>query len=351
MNMRTVNEVTACLVSPSKFHPLTKPRYIFPPEIRTRNIGFAVEDMKRHMTDEGWQLFAGLEHAGYLLAGHNLTIGTTDVEETVECMNPGTIVLQDKREWDLNGRDFREPKARFSNVTALSSRPDIFKLTILKDAHQRPLYHEQSAKEIGCHAWIVYYHPTIVSHVAPYVRIRHLVRTYHSLDALCVPQYNAYRPNGCLLSGAVSNAYPLRQRLARRGQRLRHIDYLPHPGYHRKGSATPAFLQTLSRYKVAICTSSMYGYALRKLIEATACGCKVITDLPTDEVLPLIDGNLYRIPSNSEPGFVDRLAKKLCDDYNPKEQEHYSKLAIDYYDYRSLGIKLTNDIEALRCSY
>ena len=72
-----------------------------------------------------------------------------------------------------------------------------------------------------------------------------------------------------------------------------------HPGYHANGSFTPALhSRNSTKFKVAICTSSTMGFALRKIIEATACGCRVITDLPAGEVMPEIDGNLTRVSSD-----------------------------------------------------
>jgi hypothetical protein len=323
-------------------------------------VGLAVESMKDHTTNEGWQLFTGLEAGGYELAGHNLaTAGKdgskrtlTDVRAILRHTDPGTVVVQDQREWDPTGRDFRDPNARFSNIGALAERPDIFKLTVLKDCHQRPDYHRASAEAMGCHAWVVYYHPLIVSHLAPYTRPRHLVRTYHSLDANDVPEYGTDdRKGGCLLSGAVSSAYPLRQRVLQHLGSLHYLTYLKHPGYHRKGCHTPEYLRTLARFRVALCTASRYGYALRKIMEATACGCVVITDLPEDEALPEIDGNLVRVLPDVPMRTLQNLITDCIEDYDPDRQEEYARRAQDYYDYRLVGRRLANDIERLRLSY
>src|SRR6516164_7470553 len=95
-------------------------------------VALAVESMRRHMTDEGWQIMAGLQHAGYSLAGRDLPINETNVDRILEICNPvDTVVVQDKREWDLTGsKDFRDPLARFYGIETLASRPDIFKVTI-----------------------------------------------------------------------------------------------------------------------------------------------------------------------------------------------------------------------------
>lgn len=336
--MKQLTELPAPSYKPSS-GSLTSPR-----------LGLAVESMKRHMTDEGWQIFEGLESAGYYLCGYGLSNPLTALDVILR-YDPATLVIQDKREWDVVRGDFREPRARFTNLAYLRDRQDVFRVTILKDAHQRPHYHEEAAREMGCHAWIVYYHPDRVLKYAPYVRERHLIRTYHTIDSTLVPEYSPDREYGCLLSGAISSAYPLRERLYRNRLHLPSTLILEHPGYHRNGCQTPRFLKFLSRFKVAICTASKYQYALRKMIEATAAGCVVLTDLMEQDCLPEIDGNLVRIPSGSSVPFVRDTIERLIAEYNPERQKYYSDCAKLYYDFREEGKRLSQKIEDLRCSY
>ena len=356
--MRTIQNVIDSLsirILPSGgLRRLPKPDYNPVPNMEGIRLGLAVESMRRHMTDEGWQLFQGLEEAGgYQLTGYNLPVNETDVRMMLASDRPiKTLVLQDKREWDTGRGDFRDARARFTNVELLADESNIFKVTVLKDAHQRPDYHRQSADEIKCHAWIVYYHPSVVEKVAPYVRREHLIRTYHSLDPAIVPHID-YEPQreGCLLSGAVSAAYPFRQRLVQNISSLPSVKQMRHPGYHRNGCETPAYLKELATYKVAICTSSMYGYALRKIIEATAAGCIVVTDLPSDEVLPEIDGNLFRIDRDISIAELNGLLNSLCQGYDKERQQMYQNAAKTWYSYRSVGYRLAEDIETLRLNY
>lgn len=315
-------------------------------------IALAVEDMSRHMADAGWQIMLGLQHAGYPLWGYSLPPNDeTDVGKILQQSYPGVVVMQDKREWDVPQGNFREPKARFNNVGELAKHPDIFKVTILKDAHQRPRYHRQSAEEMGVHAWVIYYHSDIVKRVAPYVRSQHLIRTYHSINTDDLPKRPYHERLDCLLSGAVSVHYPLRRWFARHRNDLWNTRYTQHPGYHNRGCVTPAFLQKLSKHKVAICTSSMYGYSLRKHIEATACGCRVVTDLPVEDVLPEIDGNLHRINSNPSLKGINQLLEHLCETYDSGQQQAMALRARGFYDYRAVGRRLVSDIETLRSSY
>ena len=316
----------------------------------------AVESMKHHTTDEGWQLAAGLESTGYTLAGYKLSIDECDIRKLLKRTYPGTLVVQDKREWDNASSNFRESKAQFYHIYDLKKYSDIFKVTVLKDSHQRLDYHRGSAQEMGVHAWIVYYDPDIVKKLAPYVRREHLIRTYHSLDADLVPQYTSKDRDGCLLSGAMSKAYPLRRKLHNSHKKylggnncIPGLIYLPHPGYHRDGCCTPGYLKTLSQFKVVISTASRFQYALRRTFEATACGAIVITDLKED--VPVINDNLVRVLPNASYAQLKEIVLRLYQEYDPDKQERLATLAKQHYDYRVVGTRLARDIEQLRRNY
>lgn len=338
--------------------PSYQPRESLTSESSGNRIALAVRSMQGHMTDEGWQIMQALQHAGYTLFGSGIPVtgawqtNATSVPYILEESTPSMVVVQDKREWEGRtagpGFDHRES---FRGIQALKGYGDVFKVTILKDAQNNPDYHRESADEIGCHAWIIYYHPRIVKHLAPYVREKHLIRTYHSIDAPLVPEYTAIKRCGVLLSGALSGAYPWRQQLVQYRSALNGVVCKPHPGYHRGGTETPEFLKLLSQFKVAICTSSVYGYALRKIIEATAAGCKVVTNLPEDEVLPEIDGNLVRVDPSISMKDLSDLLEHLQDIYNPTLQRYFAHSAKCFYDYRVQGVKLALDIEQMRKNY
>lgn len=360
INPITVNNVIENLsISHNKHNilsPLDKPIYDGPTIDSRVKLGLAVKSMENHTSNEGLEIFRGLESNGYTLAGHNLSINITDVNLLIKRYNPGTVVIQDRREYEgktansIGGLRFNHDE-KFTNVVALSQNSEIFKLTIIKDAHQDNGYHAHSAKEIGCNGWICYYNPLIVHHLAPYTRFDNLVRTYHSINKDMVPIFSLGNRNGCLLSGASSTAYPLRLRLIKELSQLYQTTYLPHPGYVRNKCYTPEFLKILSRFKVSICTSSMFGYMLRKIPESTACGCIVITDLPIDERVPYIDDNLVRVHPNTSTKDISILIKDLVENYDEERQRYYSELAKKHYDYREITRILVEDIEKLRLNY
>lgn len=357
-NVQTVAEVLARLPRPS-VPELPAPAYRPPADADDRpRVGLAVESMRSHVTDEGAQLFDGLKHAGYVLHGHAIPCegypdGMTDVAEVLRLTDPRTVLLNDRREWlGLTAGRGHDPRERFRNTAALRDRPDAFTLTVIKDAHTDGALHQESATEIGCHAWVTPYSTRVVKHLAPYVRERHLVRTYHTVDAGAVPPFSVEGRGGCVLSGAMNaRVYPLRCRLARELDRLPLTTHHAHPGYRRDGARTPAFLKTLSRFKVAICTSSIYGYALRKLVEATACGCTVLTDLPSDDVLPGIDGNLVRVHPGWPTKRIAGILREMLENYDPERQRHFADVAQRAYDYRAEGVRLAGQIESLRMAY
>lgn len=322
-------------------------------------LGLAVSSMRDHMTDEGWQIFDGLSRHGYLLCGHGLPEPESDVRKLLDKYDPDIVVVNDKREWDVisGKRDFRDPKALFTNVDSLRNhRCKTF--TILKDAHQRPAYHEEASIQMGIDAHIIYYKEEIVRGLAPF--LGPVIRTYHTIDSSLVRQLlkdssaENKRRYPAILSGAISGAYPLRRRLAESVTFLRHhrslypantIHYYPHPGYHRNGCATPAYLRLLMRYKVAICTCSVYQYLLRKIIEATACGCIVITNLQSERV-PAIDDNLVRISDDASLDEVASLVVKLASSYDLERQQMMSRKALCYYDHISITKTLADNINS-----
>lgn len=355
----TVKDVIANLPRTER-SPLPAPPYTH--KAGGLRVALAVESMKDNTTDEGFQIMLGLRSAGYTLAGHNITTehprtnsvwhGMTHTGGILEFLDPSVVLVQDKREWEgLTSGPGHDPRERFLDTERLKHHDSVFKLTVLKDAHQNPQYHRKAADEIGCHAWVVYYHPEIVHHLAPYTRPRHLIRTYHTVDRDLVPPYTISGRSGCLLSGAVSSAYPLRERLVRDLSSLPEVTYLKHPGYHRNGCYTPEFLKILSYFKVSICTASMYGYALRKIMESTACGCVVVTDLPCDDVLPEIDRNLVRVRPDVTAREVAEIIDRECRDYDPQRQRHYAEAALKEYDYRTQGSYLAAEIDLLRQNY
>jgi len=328
---------------------LPSPEFI--PDRRRGRIMLAVETFSRHMTDEGWQLQLGLEEAGYCLYGKGFPHDETSVPDILALTSPGTVIVQDKREWDPTRDGCFDKTVAFRGCGCLRDEPHVFRVTVSKDAHQGPAYHRAAHDEIGTHAWIVYYNPRVVCHMASWIRPEHCIRTYHSLNSEDVPVFASER-RGCLLSGAISeHFYPLRTRLARNHQRLPETVYLQHPGYNANGHKTPGFLKTLSKYKVAICTASIFGYTLRKLIEATACGCRVITDLPYDEVMPEIDGNFIRVEPSSPVSYIADVVSEAINSYDPDLQRRFAKRAIAFYDYRSLYGQLAYDIASMRRSY
>ena len=124
-----------------------------------------------------------------------------------------------------------------------------------------------------------------------------------------------------------------------------------HPGYHRNGCVVPGFLKLLNQFKVSICTSSRYGYSLRKLIESTACGCRVITDLPVDEILPVVEENLIRINPNDNHLSMRKTIEDAVSSYDYEKQRDIAKRAIEHYDYRAVCSRLANDIQAMKENY
>ena len=354
---RTVQHIIESLPQ-CEIQTLDRPNY--KPSGSPTRLALVVSTMANHMSNEGWQLMEGLGSSGYSLAGYPqenqdlIDFHMTDVKQILRTTDPGVVLVQDKREWDRSHNRIATPLERFTNVEELHERDDVFKMTVVKDAHQRPQYHSQSAAEMGVHAWVTYYHPAIIKRLAPYLRLEHCIRTTHTIDKNKIPVYHPNR-EGTLMSGAVHFLYyPMRVKIVEVLNHLPSVKLLGHPDYHNRGTNTNEYLKIFSKYKVAICTSSKLGYSLRKIIEATACGCRVITDLPCDDVMPMIDDNLHRIDLKHERTFAQRLKElihHLEETYEDHVQYEFADVAKAWYDFRIVGYRLANNIERLRRNY
>lgn len=328
--------------------PLERPPYVLRHDLTAARVQLAVETFRRHMTDEGWQIQLGLELAGWEMYGAKMQpprSNEINVPHILCERQPTSVIVQDKREWDPQMPGCFDKRIAFCGVESLAESRRTFRLAIFRDAHQRWAYQRDFHDSIGAHGWIVLYHPEIICDLAPWIRRDDVVRTYHSVEPADVPPFSPDRPREALVSGASNGTiYPFRDAVIR----SRICEHLPHPGYHAAGTCTPTYLRVLSQFKVHMCTTSIFGYALRKIIESVACGCVVITDLPKGDVLPEIDECLVRVAPNIPMPDLRRLIREQCAGYDPERQSHFARVAREYYDWRVLGRKLGRDIERLR---
>jgi len=333
---------------------LTAPPYIPPGIAVSRRIFFGAEVMKRHITSECWQVQIGFQDAGYELTGHALPYPESNVRLAIENSDrsTATVIIQDRREWDREAQMCYDPMAHFHEAGYLAERPDVFKLTLLKDHHNDREYNRNHAKEIGCHAWLAYYHPVIAHWLAPYTRPEHMIRIYHGIDTDDVPSFGTDRAPRALLSGAISReAYPLRWRLRHEAHLIPEMSVKHHPGYKARGHFSPEYMRELAGYRVSICTTSLYGYALRKIVEGVAAGCRVVTDLPVDDVMPGIDENLIRVRPDIPTLEFREVLRDAIENYDAAAQQYWSERAVEHYEYRGLYARLAGEVEAMRQRY
>lgn len=307
------------------------------------NVVLANVDYRQHLTDEGDQFQVGLEHAGWTLLGAGYQDGVRDVKHLIDRYSPTACVVHDKRDWDpMSAIAFRKDVG-FQRVGELARKP-FFKAVVVKDAATSVEYQRKFYNEVGAKAAIVYYHPKSVTEFAPWLGTVPLIRTYHSVDADFVRTLDlrALRKRA-VVSGATSNTYPLRQLVFLQGQR-HGIDGYGHPGYGNKGSKTPSYLQMLAGYRVHVATASRFKFALRKIIESVACGATPVTNLPSYDVLPEIDGALVRIPVMSRLQDVLTAVQHADETWNLEERLAWAEKAWQFYDFRAIGVRLSEQL-------
>jgi hypothetical protein len=296
-------------------------------------------DYRKHMTTEGDQFQTGLQAAGYTVAGKGFD-GLVDVPTILGRYQPDRIVVHDPRDWDpISPIAFRKDLG-FERIAALRDAA-AFKAVVVKDAASSLAYQSGFYRTIRADAAITYYHQTSIGRNAEWLKAVPQIRTYHSIDA---DQIAGIRFTGdrraAVVSGALSTAYPLRQRTVRDAAVLG-VDVIPHPGYGNRGARTPDYCRTLAGYKVSIATASMYGFALRKIIEAVAVGCTVITDLPAYDVLPEIDGAVIRVPATIDPAELARVITTAVATWSLEERAYWMTRALAWYDARAIGRRLS----------
>jgi hypothetical protein len=318
--------------------------------LANRDYGPATAGWGAHMTDEGYQLQAGLEAAGWTLAGAGYGDGCRYVPRLLDRHRPDAVLVADKRDWDPANRGgaFRTDIG-FGELDALARHPEIFKLAVVKDAGSMVGYHADFCREIAADAVLTYYHDWSTLAAAPWLADYRRIRTYHSVDADLVGglDLTASRKRAVVSGARNPNVYPLRESVIVHAGRLG-LDVLPHPGYSNRGNRTPEYLRRLSGYRLSVATASVYGFALRKIIEAVACGCTPVTNLPDYDVLPAIDDALVRVSDDASLEEIGDALAYADRQWELEERLYFVSRVLEFYGYRAMGERLDRDIAAER---
>lgn len=305
------------------------------------NLVLANIDLKRHMTDEGEQLQAGLELAGWTLAGHGYGDGCKDVRELLRRHNPRIVLVTPREDWDRTQHGCFDPAVSFENISALAGHGG-FVAAVVKDSPKD--IQRIGCEEIAADAIVHYYHEQAVTALSPWMNDYRMVRTYHSVDAdYCrTLDLTRARVRG-VVSGAHNDVYPTRRMAIVNAGELR-IRYHKHPGYGNRGSVTRDYLNTLADYKVHVATASKFGFALRKIIESVAVGCTPVTDLPAWDVLPEIDGALVRIPQGATLAELKAAIDHAEQSWDLQRTLDYARKCLAHYDFRATTLRLSESL-------
>lgn len=308
----------------------------------------ANSDYKFHVTSEGEQLQAGLEAAGWTLAGFGYGDGCVDVPTLLERHQPRLVFVTAREDWDETSAGCFNKHCSFKRIGALASHSDIFKVAVVKDCPGNFDRRKAWCEEIKADAVVIYYHEQSMVKVSPWLKDYPLVRTWHTVDRdLCQRILDAVKWRaGAVVSGAKSTVYPLRSMAFENASRIG-LATLPHPGYGIRRCHTAEYLRDLSHYKVHLATASIHGFALRKLFESVAVGCVPVTNLPSTDILPEIDGSLVQIPSDVSPDDLKLIVSTNVEDYNQSERLEWAKKCWDFYDWRVSGKALSEEIMRL----
>jgi len=309
--------------------------------LANRDYGPAGDGWGAHTSTEGMELQLGLAHAGWTLAGAGYGDACRDVPTLLDRHRPEIVMISDPRDWDPASHGAFRKDIGFERVEALRNRPDIFRAVVVKDAGSVREYQREFFSRVGADAAVVYYHLAVVRELNPWLESAALVRTYHTVEPQHCVRVDPARPRKrAVVTGAVSKVYPLREAVVKAARRIG-VDVARHPGYQNRGAHTPAYLQLLAGYRVHVATASVYGFALRKIIESVAVGATPVTNLPASDVLPEIDGALVRVSPAASVEDVAAAVAAADRAWDPEERAAWATKARARYDWRVEGRRLS----------
>jgi len=313
------------------------------PELKC--VVLANKQYETYMSNEGWQLQEGLQLAGWKLRGYGYEDNSVDVQSIIDQDHPDVVMIQDVRDW-ANG----DSPVKFCNTQILREHSSIFKVMVLKDPWYCSDFQSMYMGLMGVKACVVYYQQdTVRQHTTWLPQNMSLIRTYHSVDP--TQAANAYNVNLRREDGLVSGTlepyetYPMRNWFVRNCAEL-DLRVLPHPQYYVQAkSATNAYLRILSQFKVHVATASIYQCALRKIIESIATGCIPITNLSSNDKLPMIDSAIWRARFDQDVYRMHNVLQLAKENWRKDRALHYARLAWEHYSYINQGRLLSEEIK------
>ena len=310
-----------------------------------RRLMLSVRSYSKFMSSEDWQFAEGLRLAGWFTAYAD----EGSVPELLDHYQPDTVLLADPRDFRLDSAGCFDRSAEFRDYDALRDCGATV-LTVLKDAGSVPRLQLEVIERVQPHAFVTWYHEQSIRPLCKWLAPDfQLIRTYHTVDA---DDVRAIRPEvgerqrGCV-TGARRALYPVRE-LAYENAAALGLNVMRHPGYRATGSHTSAYLRYLAGFKVSVATASVFGFALRKIIESVAVGCAVVSTLPVHDMpLPAIDDTPWmRLPNDCGVDTLRSAVDMAECGWTPQEAAVNSSRVIACYDYRYMGQKLTHDIDS-----
>lgn len=302
-------------------------------------IVLANSDYKNHMTSEGNELQEGLKANDWKLCGFGYD-GITHVGKILRDYEPQYIFVQDCRDWREDSGGCFDNRVSYTNWDLLHDYPGK-KITVLKDAGSVKDYQLDFFDDINADMIVHYYHDRALKDLGWDLECK-TARIYHSIDKTKIPIVR--KTKNAIISGALgAEIYPHRTFMTERATEYG-LDTLPHPGYHNHKCYTDDYIQTLAQYKVSVSTCSVWNFSLRKIIEAVACGCVCITNLPEWDILPGIDSCLVRFNNKMKWSEIKDLIRHEVEHYDSEKAWCYQKIAMNIYDYRVQGMLLNEAI-------
>ena len=318
-----------------------------------KRVQFGVKAFENYASDTAFLIQRGLEHAGFPCYGKGFPgdRDCTNMRVVCEREDPDLVFCE---EWNTWNPDMPQPPSKdvgFVGYDWLGEQESIFRVTKHADPWGHPEKHAEWQQRFNPDVVVVRYEIDRCLKIAPYLDCHKLVRIHHSVTREYCPEVTAEgRDRVCLLSGSAgSRAYPLRHRIWREVQELPRWDDVftirPHHRWSRTGgSAVPAYMRELARHRVMFVGTSQWHVSFKKHYEGTAAGCIVVTNLPTSDVVPVVEENLVRVPDDIVAEDLAVLCRGLAREWDEEKQRDLAMRVVDRYDYREEAWRLFDDV-------
>lgn len=215
-------------------------------------------------------------------------------------------------------------QARASEIQSLTCN----KVFLADDLHwwNQPMRHMKLMSFALCDTILATYAYTLTRFYPDIAGVKKVVWIPHAASPDFMVPYNDRPENSILLSGAISQHYPLRQQMmSLLAQQSYSIKSHSHPGYHAGYDYTSnpnigrGYAETINRHRIGFTDCLTFKYVVAKYFEIPAAGALLLADDAVKEPLKELGfiENIHYVPVSKEN--LEERVRYVLDERNLKE--------------------------------